>query len=1070
MDTRGALLILALCALPTVGQAAAQSVSLDGRWDLLLDPEDRGLAQPLQDGTHARWSQALGVGVPGAFETTPETVGYDGIVWYRRRIPDVPPAASADEHLLLEFDGCNVRADVWLDGRHLGRHDGADIPFAFDVTGLIEHGGPLLVVRVVDPGERAVDGLLLGALPHAKESWYFNYGGLTGSVRLRRAPAVEALHAELVPPRAPGEPGHLRLTLVNHAAAPRHLSLVAGLADTNAVDGDAWPAAFPEPDASPHDPNPTARADASPATRHAESDDSGPEVALGDDHVTAALWAGPGRSEWELPLPVDPDLPRWTPAQPSRVRLHLALHSAGDAGRTGTLTHSSQLTGLRRWEVRDGRFLLNGTVFRPWGVLWQPLFPAGLSNPPDPGFLRRELLAIKAAGFTLVRAHLRVMPELYALCDEIGLLVHAEPTLGWITTLRDETLPAVDDALVALADAVRGHPSVVMVGLLNELSGELFPYTAGLFERLHGLLPEHLALDDSGSWQGRAHHIGPGPGDALPCDDVHLYRAWPWTDDDFTHAASLGADHDELVYVSEYGFGGVPSFTAALVGHGANLWRADARESLDELAAVRQALANGSLPQVAGDTATVSLLGQLDQALAAQHMTAALLANPRVAGGVYTQWRDVSWECGAGLVDHWGGEKPALGALRRLLTDAEPQLPGALRRHPLPERERHPVAVGSAIALAGRVDQLVQALVSPPNTVGTGLPRIVVVGHRPNPWGPEALGTTLALLRHVQAGGVLLMLEPPDAGRPLPYFFFGYDGLGQVADLPFDVTAQGARGHFVGTHFVFRPHSRLLADLPTTTPLLDERWGDAKPHVVLATGPSVTTQVELLCLDGYGLPLGAAVQSVTFGKGRLVLSTLRFDDETLANPHVERLLENLVRFAASEAVGLPAPRGTLDSAPPAELIDVIGHDVWRTKIAFGLAERLTVQTFNGRRPLRDPPPDLPTLVARKNVGLGHLIAGRSEEAAAVLGMLDQTGLDPPRETFLRAEIELSRAFFESGVERGLLATLEAGRAHARSLRLMRLGETEGALGELRRATEALHAADATPPAPESEPP
>jgi hypothetical protein len=1018
MWMKGLLLWLTVwLALATpLAAAAASEVSLDGSWDLLLDPKDRGTEAGLFDPMHEDWNDPLAVTVPGVIESLPETVGYDGVVWYRRRVPDVPTTGGPEDRLLLSFAGVNARADVWLDGEHLLRHDGSDVPFDVDVTGRIASGGPMLVLRVVDPGDRQVDGLLLGAMPHAKESWYTNYGGVTGSVHLRRVPPVEVRVPEIVPP-LPGEHGRLRLALVNHTGEERRVRLAAALATA----------------VGPSPPTYDALADGDPVVE--------------DGQVRAAFTVLPGRTEVELPLPVAAGLTWWTPAAPARHLLRVAVAN-GDH-----VTTTSRLTGLRRFEVVDGGFVLNGEPIRPWGVLWQPLFPSGLAVPPDDDFLRRELSAIKAAGFDLVRAHIRVVPELYALCDELGLLVHAEPTLGWITTLRDETLPLVDDALVALADGVRGHPSVVMVGLLNELSGELHPHVEALHARAHELLPEHLVLDDSGSWLGTARRLGPGAGDSQPCDDVHLYRAWPWDEDDFAHAASLGADHDDLVYVSEYGFGGIPSLTSALAGFGTELWREDARTVFEDLQAVRKALGAGVLNQIAGDVDTVSLLGQVNQARAAKLMTAALLANPRVAGAVYTQWRDVSWECGAGLVDHWGHPKPVLGEVSTLLRLPAGAGPEQLFGPAPPARARRPVATGSLVALEGEVAGIVGDLVAGHDAGLAGLPRVAVVGRRDNPWGPESIALTVALLRHAEAGGVVLMLEPPDAGRPLPYFLFGYDGLGQVADLPFDVTARPARGHFVGTHFAFRQGSRLLDDLALPVPLLDERFGAAKPHVVLQTGPGIATEVELLCLDGYGLPVGAAVQSVTYGKGRLVLSTLRFDDENLAQPSVARLLENLVRYAASLAVRLPPAGVGPADAPSAELADAAGRHVWRHKIAFGLLERLSVQTFNGERPERVPPPDLELLTKRKVYGLQRILEGKEQEGVDVLAMIEGEILDEDRETFLRKEIELSQAFYEADTERGLVATLQAGRRYSRALRLMSLGEFSAACHELDKAVK-----------------
>ncbi|MFH1709310.1 MAG: glycoside hydrolase family 2 protein [Planctomycetota bacterium] len=59
--------------------------------------------------------------------------------WYRVSFT-APCALAAAERLDLVCDGLDVRADIFLDGIHLGRHPSAFRPFTADVTGLIRPG------------------------------------------------------------------------------------------------------------------------------------------------------------------------------------------------------------------------------------------------------------------------------------------------------------------------------------------------------------------------------------------------------------------------------------------------------------------------------------------------------------------------------------------------------------------------------------------------------------------------------------------------------------------------------------------------------------------------------------------------------------------------------------------------------------------------------------------------------------------------------------------------------------------------------------------------------------------
>lgn len=1017
--------VLITCLLLAV-HASAQlgSVSLDGTWDLLLDPQNDGLERGLPDGDHEAWSQPLRVPVPGALEVLPATVGYDGVAWYRTRSTLLDPSADRG-FLMLEFDSANVRTDVWLDGQHLGRHDGADAPFRFDITDRWDpqDSDVTLVVRVVDPGGREVDGLQLGALPHAKESWYLNYGGLTGSVRVSVVPVLEVRrHAIWL-----DDDQHLRawVDVQNHASVGFSYR-------------DEW------------------------------------SVRRGTDQAVVATGriqhdVEPGTTRIPIDLSevdgADAPLERWSPETPTRHWLTLAgIASAGLP------------FGIRRFEVRGNQFFLNGEPRRLRGVLFQPYDPGTLSSPPTAEWRRHELLAIKAAGFDLVRAHIRVMPELYALCDEIGLLVQAEPTLGWITEIDEHTRPEVDDALQVLADEVAGHPSVVMIGLLNEMSGEIWPWTSELHARAHELMPNHLILDDSGSWQGSAHYWNPGADGPVPYDDVHLYRAWPWTPKDLEHAANIGLDDDgqptdRLVFISEFGFGGTPSLRANVAGFGDDLHLEDAQEHVADLRAAEALIASGVLGDIARDVDDLTRLGQLNQARAMQVMTAALRRNPRLAGDCATQWRDASWECGAGLVDVWGHPKPVLAAMAALNAVA-PDGPDDPTTHwpTLPARDTRPVAAGQLRELGDAQQAVLAPLMTTPGPDAADLPRLVVLGKRPAPWSEDNAALTSTVLRWVRDGGVALMLDAPDAGQPLDAFFFGYDGLGQVADLPVDLTAAAARGHFVGTHLAVHPDSALMADIPDVSGVLDERFGDVRPHTVLRPGPDVDARVELACLDGYGALQGGAVLDVAYGEGRLLLCTLRLGEEQLADPLARRVLENVFRWAADVSRAHVLQRGesyppVRGLSPPEALAKDVGRLVWRHKIAFGLLERLTVQSLNGIRPRRDPPADAATLTASKNAALDLLLQGNVAAALPLLQRVEQGPLAGDRDAFLRKELELSTAFYrpdhtDRPAARSLGQTLGVGRHHARALELMGEGDAEAALAELDAALAIIRALDA----------
>jgi beta-galactosidase/beta-glucuronidase len=70
-------------------------------------------------------------------------VEFAGRVRFRRRF-GYPGRIDADERVWLTFGGADERAEVWLNGRPLGQHEGAGA-FEFEVTSLLQRRNELVV-------------------------------------------------------------------------------------------------------------------------------------------------------------------------------------------------------------------------------------------------------------------------------------------------------------------------------------------------------------------------------------------------------------------------------------------------------------------------------------------------------------------------------------------------------------------------------------------------------------------------------------------------------------------------------------------------------------------------------------------------------------------------------------------------------------------------------------------------------------------------------------------------------------------------------------------------------------
>ena len=86
---------------------------------------------------------------PGYFRRQAEWISFKEW-WYRRQFR--PPQAMKGKRLRLQFEATDYYADIWLNGKFLGRHEGYIDPYSFDVSDKLNWSGDnQLTVRVWTP-------------------------------------------------------------------------------------------------------------------------------------------------------------------------------------------------------------------------------------------------------------------------------------------------------------------------------------------------------------------------------------------------------------------------------------------------------------------------------------------------------------------------------------------------------------------------------------------------------------------------------------------------------------------------------------------------------------------------------------------------------------------------------------------------------------------------------------------------------------------------------------------------------------------------------------------------------
>jgi beta-glucuronidase len=184
-----ASMILLVTAQYTLAQPAMQNVnsrattSLNGTWNVIIDPTDVGEwrqvwmeKKPNKKTDFIEYSFEGGrqLQVPGDFNTQMQELTYfEGTVWYQRSFEY---HLKADKRLFIYFGAVNYWANVYLNGKYLGSHEGGFSPFQFEISEQVQEGTNTVVVKANN--ERTKDGI-----PATGFDW-FNYGGITRDVLL----------------------------------------------------------------------------------------------------------------------------------------------------------------------------------------------------------------------------------------------------------------------------------------------------------------------------------------------------------------------------------------------------------------------------------------------------------------------------------------------------------------------------------------------------------------------------------------------------------------------------------------------------------------------------------------------------------------------------------------------------------------------------------------------------------------------------------------------------------------------------------------------------------------------
>lgn len=499
-----------------VESSVSETTSLCGEWFFRADPDNAGVQQKWYGG-HALGGGWRIISVPHTWQVEAPLVDYRGVAWYWRSF-ELPatgtPENRRDRAVRVEFEAVFHTATVWVNGQPAGEHVRKGYTaFTLDISNLMKWGQTNTIAVRVD---NAFDQHMV---PRGRSSDWANDGGIFRPVQLLIAPKifVERVDVEAVPDLASGD-GNMTIT-----------------AHIRNTSGESW------------------RGQAS--FRVAEEEE--PLTVLTGSPSKASV--KPGTVETLTLQATLPKAKLWHFDHPHRYRLEFSISDGRHEHRFSTSF------GVRKLEIRDGSFHLNGERVRLMGVERMagsnPEF--GMAEPTE--WIAHDHADMKHLNCVFTRVHWPQDKRVLDYCDHHGILIQTEvPAWGPDTFAGMSTEPDADvleNALEQLREMIArdfNHPSVVAWGLCNEIGGQnppAYQFAKRLLEEAKRIDPGRLCSYASNSLGSTLQRDVAGLMDFIEANEY--FGTWaPGTAADAAryldeiHAAFPG----KPIVVSEYGY------------------------------------------------------------------------------------------------------------------------------------------------------------------------------------------------------------------------------------------------------------------------------------------------------------------------------------------------------------------------------------------------------------------------------------------------------------------------------------------------------------------------------------
>ncbi len=339
--------------------------NLNGLWNYAIVAKEQGEPSTYQGRILVPYA------IESALSGVGKTVGKDSVLYYKKTI--TIPSFMKNKEVLLHFGAVDWQAEVFVNGKTVGKHEGGFDPFTFNITRFLKNGGSQEIkVRVWDPTDQ-------GPQPRGKQVikpgsiWYTPVTGIWQTVWLEAVPE----------------------------------SYITATKQTPDIDAHTL----------------TLSADLQQAQ---QGDELKIEVMDGERIIAVQQVAATATAVLVLK-----DEKLWSPASPFLYNLKISLLRKGK-----TIDQVKSYFAMRKISRAPDakgiqRMMLNNKFLFQYGPLDQGWWPDGLYTAPTEEAMVYDVDQLKKMGFNMIRKHVKVEPaRYYHYCDKIGMLVWQDMPSG----------------------------------------------------------------------------------------------------------------------------------------------------------------------------------------------------------------------------------------------------------------------------------------------------------------------------------------------------------------------------------------------------------------------------------------------------------------------------------------------------------------------------------------------------------------------------------------------------------------------------------------------------------------